>query len=919
MSSVVRPENDDLCWDCLDPLFIQLDVFCPMCGRRLLHSRAVPDNLLLLLEDNAEDSTREITLDNSASRQAVSFKLESPDNAILLGPSRQKQFQSEVAGGETEKLVLRLNPGQIDRDRDDFTTEVLVSFPGTILPDQTVSIRVGPLPKFECEVKPFPLLKAGAVVRSSGRLCQTAGIPVRLLAASVDQRAFTPEGLPDGQTLELGRNYTFTLACDPAALPGPGRYAAKLRLQFDAGTIEVSVAVELERPPRLAIPAGRLATVPRGLLGDVSVTLRNSGGGALVLASLDFPNCPEWFRKPSLPSDQARRTLDANQTLHLHGEVDGERMELGEHQVEVVARSTGGLTAKQTIRVRVVPCQDYPHYVAFDFGTTNSCVAYWTDDNQVKMVPFVDLAGEARETVPSVAYFDEENERWLVGFEAAAHEGTPRGAERLVHSVKRLLNEGRVSDKRIVEVLERKFQPEDVAAAVFRYLRRQTERHLKARVASAMITLPANFTDIGVRGTLEAARRGGLATFQEDNREMWRDHRLDEPTAAAIDVAGGREQADEQDKLVLIFDFGGGTLDVSVLLIAVNPDSRRIQVLAHKGANWLGGDDLTMSLVRLIADKFRQQSGLPLRFDVRALRDEGSWDDLDEIEQVEIYRNQRMLWEAAETAKIALSRVEQVTVTPRLSVEGQEQALAVQVTKSEFEQAIGGHVRDALMIVDRAVKRAALSRPGLLLDSIHDVVATGGTSLVPLVRAKLAEHCGRSEDKLARYPGFDEKKCVSRGACRYAVENKEMPAAIGEALLECLGINQLTNCSYGVSMGASKGVARTIRFECFIPEGTRLPDGGAAEAEVVRKMPIQTSDIGSAAVVVYQHTGDPDRTIIEPGDRDFVHIDTIKVTSRLRNTPIEVAMWVGNDGLLEAEAKVQGQAKVFRLENRYQV
>ena len=101
-------------------------------------------------------------------------------------------------------------------------------------------------------------------------------------------------------------------------------------------------------------------------------------------------------------------------------------------------------------------------------------------------------------------------------------------------------------------------------------LKRHTERQLKGRLDKVMVTVPANFTDTGVQAVLSAARNAGMAIFQTDDQMIWREYRLDEPTAAAIDANGRNEGEVIPEKSVLVFDFGGGTLDVSVSWLSNN-------------------------------------------------------------------------------------------------------------------------------------------------------------------------------------------------------------------------------------------------------------------------------------------------------------------------------------------------------------
>ena len=136
-----------------------------------------------------------------------------------------------------------------------------------------------------------------------------------------------------------------------------------------------------------------------------------------------------------------------------------------------------------------------------------------------------------------------------------------------------------------------------------------------------------------------------------------------------------------------------------------------MRVLAHKGANWLGGDDFNTALMRLIADKYTQQTGNRVRYDVQALKRADDWDNRDDIEQADVYFNQRMLWEASDKAKVRLSTETEVNVPVTLKSRGRKELFSTSIRREEFESAVLSLVDASLRIIERAIQRARPKRP----------------------------------------------------------------------------------------------------------------------------------------------------------------------------------------------------------------
>jgi len=350
--------------------------------------------------------------------------------------------------------------------------------------------------------------------------------------------------------------------------------------------------------------------------------------------------------------------------------------------------------------------------VGIDLGTTNSVIAVATPTG-------VEFAlGSAGERIhPSVVAFLDDGEP-VVGL--AAKLLRAEHPESTVYSAKRLMGQNVRSpmvqlaltglpfaveegpnQQPLIKVRDRRLTVPEVSAYVLRYLKQCAQRQLGQSITEAVITVPANFTDAQRQATKEAGRLAGLEVLRL----------LNEPTAAALAYGFGQRK----DENVAVFDFGGGTFDVSILAIR----DEVFEVLATDGDFFLGGDDIDRAIAEFLAAEMNRQ----LRVDPR--RDPGLM---------------TRLTMAAEEIKIHLSHEQSAEgVIEGLHVStGRTLGLPFQLTRAQLEELIRGYV-------DRTIEltRNVLTATGLPVTAITEVVCVGGSTRVPLVRRRLAELFGR--------------------------------------------------------------------------------------------------------------------------------------------------------------------------------
>jgi molecular chaperone DnaK len=352
--------------------------------------------------------------------------------------------------------------------------------------------------------------------------------------------------------------------------------------------------------------------------------------------------------------------------------------------------------------------------IGIDLGTTNSVVAVMEGGE-----PVVITNEEGGRTTPSVVAFTKDGNR-LVGQVAKRQAVT--NPENTLYSIKRFI--GRKFDevggemKQVpfkverggngdvkIDAQDKSYSPPEISAMVLQKLKKAAEDYLGAKVDKAVITVPAYFNDAQRQATKDAGKIAGLEVMRIVN----------EPTAAAL--AYGLDK--KKDEIIVVFDFGGGTFDVSVLEVGEGV----VEVKSTNGDTHLGGDDIDEALVKWIIDEFKKDQGIDLTADKMALQ---------------------RLKEAGEKAKIELSSAMETEINLPFITADQSgpKHLVMKLTRSKFEQLIEPLLKRLMPPVEQAIKDA-----GLTAKEIQEIVLVGGSTRIPKVQEMVKEYFGKDPNK----------------------------------------------------------------------------------------------------------------------------------------------------------------------------
>ena len=381
--------------------------------------------------------------------------------------------------------------------------------------------------------------------------------------------------------------------------------------------------------------------------------------------------------------------------------------------------------------------------IGIDLGTTNSCVSVM-EGNEPVVIP----NSEGKRTTPSVVAFVEGGER-KVGDPAKRQAIT--NPQNTVYSIKRFMgnrfDEVSKEVKRVpykvvkgdnntprVNIEDRKYSPQEISAMILQKMKKTAEDFIGQEVSGAVITVPAYFNDAQRQATKEAGEIAGLKV----------ERIINEPTAAAL--AYGMDKSGKDMKIV-VFDFGGGTHDVSILELGDGV----FEVLSTDGDTHLGGDDVDQKIIDWLSDEFKKDEGIDLKKDPMALQ---------------------RLKEAAEKAKIELSSSAstEINLPYIMPVDGIPKHLVRSLTKAKFEQLIDDLVKRTIDPCKSALKSAGLST-----SDIDEIILVGGSTRIPAIQEAVEKFFSKSPSK-----GVNPDEVVSLGA---AIQGGVLTGEVKDVLL----------------------------------------------------------------------------------------------------------------------------------------
>jgi len=865
------------------------DSFCSFCGRSTLQLEIAPESLILI---SKLAPAKELVLRNESTR-TMRVSIVQHDGALFPAVVFEPSGTLEIAPRGETRVRVALDADQLPQP----FRERAIAYVCVVDDDAakrrplSVIVRSGPRPSVLPPLLDFGDVASGRIVERNVEVANIGGIPLRIKEVRPEgSTSLTVKGdfvhhiVPPGGRVAIP--ILWQSGADDAPAPGDGPEG--IRIEFDnypdaifvparARTfrflLEVKPAsIRIQRAVAKRVYANALRIENNGTT-DVEITAIEAGQPwiSVVSRATTFT-----LLCGASPAQRPKDPTTFARIFELKIVCNPKELSAGKHRGTVTIRPFGQEPLVVNIEIEVVEPRMYGDYIGIDFGTTNSVVAVWNQSRHA--IELVQDETSGKHLIPSVLVFDDA-ETYKIG--QAARNEAGAAPDRTVRSIKRVM--GYETDRKF---FDRPFSAGQIAALIIARLVQLAEQKLgddSGRVydvRKAIITVPANFYDLQIRDVLEACERAGLDTEDDQVQRAARAAAellgeavnagiiLDEPSAAVLyyidylrrtrsksDIAQAIER--EKGLTLLVFDYGGGTLDVSVAGVTrVKSGGTGLRILANMGDNAIGGDTIDLIVMKELLRRCKSDLShfeLDTTLVTSDFKDlEARWDR--EGWSADVWRELlrvRAAWkDLAEAAKIRIAEQKQndIEVLPKLIVRVVNGAIltapvAVRIKPLSLES-IDNLLQPVLAKCSDLIT-ASLSLAGIEAGDVDYILHTGRQSLLPQIRRQVRgmfPKLGHDRDLLEEE---HLKVCVAKGAALYGSMRNALVRP--DARIHFLSEGRRLPHSYGVETFID---SLEPEFDEVIPRGSSYP------IEKTKEYPLEMiPPSGQLTLKFYQNTG----------------------------------------------------------------
>ena len=566
-------------------------------------------------------------------------------------------------------------------------------------------------------------------------------------------------------------------------------------------------------PPKLFVPPMSL-DITQDRKKTYTLTLQNRGERLLTIQNIVF-NSPS--KLVQLPNVEFPLSIEGGEHHNIEMPISAVGIEPKTYPVNFTIKSNceDAPEYKGVLNVNVKELEAYPHYLAIDFGTTNSCCAYLGSQDVPQLIQLDSGVNPLNIMPSSIIYHSQPKKRevYKVGYEAETDRTSEIDGPHYISSVKRWL--GYNWKRQFPNNL--KLQPSDVVADILKHIIKRAEEHLdtistKSKIKRCVITHPTMFNRKQLKDIKQAFEKVGIADLKL----------IDEASAASLGAISQRKQ--QGDYRLLVYDFGGGTIDIVLSHVKSNGNEITIEPLAHGGNPRYGGDDLTQAIIDFTLDEFGQRikkENLNLRYDIPYLSPKKIWQPSgDQKKDRATLLNTPFLYNRAEELKKELSDKDKANRNFPLSVlvgndvrplDSLTQGnINVSISKERLHSFVADKLRQTFADIDAMIRENGGHLPEI-------VILAGQSSKMPIVREMMTTHFQKKyqTDDVDIQLSESPKECVAIGAAQYGMTHS-LPSKVR---FEIRNFRKTHS-----SIGIMQSDGRQQLFEEIIPKGRLIPD-----------------------------------------------------------------------------------------------
>lgn len=860
------------------------DLYCGFCGSLLLDVTVVPSEVSLV--DRL--SPRKILVLSNDSDKPVQIHIV-PVGRPLPGLLFEPDKPTKVEAGKKRSLKVSLDSEKLPEDLTVEKAEFLCRIDKDrrkVFPIR-VTVRSAPRPELLTREVLFGRIEEGKSARGQIRLRNAGGLPLSLKQVEpVGSRQLILRSTPP-QRIDVGETVGIDVAWDASREDDemPGEHVG-FRLAFvNSDDIFVPARAKLYRL-LLHLDKTEIRVDPAVSKREYCETLKLENRGMVDIGVGEIDSDQPWVEvlatrapfnlkaRESVTDEEADSEILPKYLPEIEGPervmilLRPKGLEPGLHEGEIRVgglRRDEGPLATVSVQVNVVEMHPYEDYLGIDFGTTNSVISYLDPERQEPvLIADSEVGADALpHLVPSILVFRHGLQDYLIGREARHRMAAY--SENTVRSVKRLLGlraqhqffEKEIGASRIVGlILNRLVERAELQ------LFQATEKY--PDVQRAIVTVPANFFGAQIWGILQACEQAGLEIEASSESSSTEEHPgiiLDEPSAAALyylsrlETLGGaelrRKTKRKRGLCLLVFDYGGGTLDVSVAQVKAGEEEEEyhLAILASEGDDEIGGDQIDLAIMKRLLQEasglgdFELDSEL-ISCSYRTLQTRKEKESWSAAIRARVHDARRIWKDEAEKVKIALAQ-DQDTISVEIPQEAVLRIEGGKITDSSSPVTLRLPRGDVLDLVQpfletaKELVRRTLRSAKVKLAEVDYVLHTGRQSLMKEVRERVRTLFPKLDDN-AHILDDNVKICVAKGAALYGT----LKDAAGAGGLQFLNKGRTIPCSYGYER--RHGIAQRL-FTNVIPKGSPYPTKQQVE--------VPAKQIRGRRLKIYQNRG----------------------------------------------------------------